>query len=223
MYLCIHVSCSHMRAHICAFPVHACVLVCGPATQHLCEKKKRKKKTWGRKLVLVDFPAKMLILTAKNLRTCVFLLSAFKMRRSATRPPISMWSVLPWPTQFPLCPLAIVSPCRSCPRSWYFHTSVCSLQLVLRVSQPPPPPPPLHSTLQTFLPECCRRFPLFPICLSSPSWGRGRDLCFLRPPVIAISCCRWSTRRWCHQPLFWLAAGWTREVVVVIVNGELPN
>lgn len=217
MYLCIHVFLLHTRAHICAFPVHARVLVCGPATQHSYGKKKR---LGGRKLVLVDFSAKMLILTARNFGTCVLLLSAFKMRRSATRPPISMWSALPWPAEFPLCPLAIVSPPGP---DLGLGTSIpqpapCSFQTPTPVS-----PSPLHSTLSDFFPPNTNTdFPSFPSVSALLLWSQGRDLCFLGSPVIAISCYRESSppKESDVNRHFWLAAGRTREVVVVIVTGE---
>lgn len=43
-------------------------------------------------------------------------------------------------------------PCRSCPRSWYFHTSVCSLQLVLRSFQNPRLPLPVAFYTSDFFP-----------------------------------------------------------------------
>lgn len=189
MYLCIHVSCFIWERVFVRF-LYTLVCLCVVLQPNTCMKKK---KTRGRKLVLVDFPAKMLILTAKTLRTCVLLLSAFKMRRSATRPPISMWSVLPWPTEFPLCPLAIVSPAGPAPGLGTSIPQSAPCRQSCAALKTPVSPSPLHSILQTFFPECRHWLPLFPICIGSLSRCRGRHLCFLRSPVIAICCCRWSS------------------------------
>jgi len=63
MHECIFVYCLYTR-----------VFVCGPATLH-----SRREEAGGRKSVFEDFPTEMLILTAKNLATCMSRLSAFKM------------------------------------------------------------------------------------------------------------------------------------------------
>lgn len=158
---------------ICVLPRRTCVFVCGlqPYTGM------GKKNTW-RKLVLEDFPAKMLIWTARNLATCGSLLSALKMRHSASRPPISMWSALPWPVEFPPGPLAIVSPLPVLPQVLLLpYHSLHSVAIHTVLSNPPclqmqrlPFP---TSPQQTLLP-ICPRFPLFPI--SSSSWSLGWGL-----------------------------------------------
>jgi len=110
-----------------------------------------------------------------------------------------MWSALPWPVEFPPCPLAIVSPPGpapgpppSIPQSAPCSPSALGFQTPTPVSKYEVYPSPLRYTSGCVCSLC---FPLFPICIISPLWSPGWDLCFgssglRQASVIAISCCR---------------------------------
>lgn len=130
-----------------------------------------------------------------------------------TRPPISMWSGLPWPVEFPPCPLAIVIPC--------FASLAPGPATSTRKAAASRPPASVSgssfSTLGTLhLPHalCISLSPLLVktfalLCPGSPA-GQADS----------ISCCRWSSlqgERWAVSADL---PGWTREVVVVAAAGE---
>lgn len=146
-------------------------------------------------------PAKMLILTAnKPQYMCVPL-----KWDTATRPPISMWSVLPWPMEFPLCPLAIVSPpvpapglatsiplCVPCS---YLHSAFKPPCAPPNMMNPPPHFIP-YSGL-TFFPPAFACFPSVSSLLIGPE-AKTFVLCLpglRQATMIAISSYRWSSLR----------------------------
>lgn len=130
------------------------------------------------------------------------LLRAFKMGHSAAGAPISMWSALQWPVEFPPCPFAIVSSSQSCPRSSYFLTTVRTMS---ELSLSCPPIQTLRQCLSS-IDQPCR--PLFPISIISPLIDF--DLCFVSS---ALSDCHLRQRRWTMSTCFICTQGWSRKVV----------